>query len=100
MAFFPLNLKAIWTILKGDEVKFKVTPKTSEQRTYLNLVIPQMIMIGINFLGIAWYIGKITLGYDYDLMGFIVAAFWSLLNTNSLMVIVRAALWSNNEEAE
>ncbi len=97
VAFFPLNLKAIWTVLKGDEVKFKVTPKTSEQRTYLNLVIPQIIMIALNILGILWYLGRIALGYEYDLLGFIIAGFWSLLNMNSLIVIVRAALWSNNE---
>jgi len=97
VAFFPVNLKAIWTVLKGKTIKFKVTPKTGEKRTYLNLVRPQLGMIFLNVAGIGYYLGRILLGYPSDLLGFIVATFWSIVNMNSLMVMIRASLWQGED---
>ncbi|MBI9113072.1 glycosyltransferase [Maridesulfovibrio ferrireducens] len=95
IAFFPLNIRAIWTVLKGSTIKFKVTPKRGESRARLDLVRPQIFIIALNFAGIFWYIGRIFLGYEYDLLGFIIATFWSLLNMSSLFVIIRAATWNS-----
>ncbi|NDV24280.1 glycosyltransferase [Desulfovibrio sp. JC022] len=97
VAFFPLNIKAIWTVLKGDTIKFKVTPKTGSSEARLDLVRPQLFVIALNVAGIIWYLGRMALGYEYDLLGFIIATFWSLLNMSSLMVIVRAATWKTDE---
>lgn len=97
VAFFPLNIKAIWTVLKGDTIKFKVTPKTGSSQVRLDLVKPQLFIIALNVAGIIWYLGRMALGYEYDLMGFIIATFWSCLNMSSLMVIVRAATWKTDE---
>ncbi|WP_027720170.1 glycosyltransferase [Maridesulfovibrio zosterae] len=98
VAFFPLNIKAIWTVLKGETIKFKVTPKTGESRARLDLVRPQIFVIVLNVAGIIWYLGRIALGYEYDLLGFIIATFWSMLNMSSLMVIVRAATWKTEAD--
>ncbi|XPV77586.1 MAG: glycosyltransferase [Desulfovibrio sp.] len=100
VAFFPLNIKAIWTVLKGKNISFKVTPKTTERKIHLDLVIPQLICIVLNLAGILWYAGRMYLGYPSDTLGFIIATFWSVLNMNSLMVIIRAAFWSGGEDVE
>jgi cellulose synthase (UDP-forming) len=100
VAFFPLNIKAIWTVLRGKNISFKVTPKTVQRKIHLDLVIPQLFCIILNVAGIVWYGTRMYLGYPSDRLGFIIATFWSLLNMNSLMVIVRAALWSGKEGTE
>ena len=52
LAFFPLNLRAIWTVLKGEQIKFPTTPKEREDRTFPELVRPQTAVMVFTLLGI------------------------------------------------
>lgn len=100
VAFFPLNLKAIYQVFRGREIRFAVTPKTGERRTYLYLVRPQLLVIGVNLAGIFFYGFRYAMGWPVDSLGFLVAFFWSLINMNSLWVMVRAAMWKGLESTE
>ncbi|MEM7259232.1 MAG: glycosyltransferase, partial [Pseudomonadota bacterium] len=52
LAFFPVNLQALWTVLRGRKISFPVTPKTRQDGTFLRLVWPQLAVCGLTAIGI------------------------------------------------
>jgi cellulose synthase (UDP-forming) len=94
LAFFSVNLRALWTVLRGHKITFPVTPKTRQEGNFFYLVWPQFgfILLIIAALVYAWtthylYINQYTVG------GLITNTFWCLNNILALSILVRAALW-------
>lgn len=101
LAFFPVNLRALWTVLKGDEIKFPVTPKHRLEGNFFYLVWPQAGVILATLLAIAyaWIIFYYNGGDGYTLGGLILNSFWGLINIISLSTLIRAAFWKPEEPA-
>jgi len=95
LSFFPVNLSAIWTVIKGEQIKFKVTPKDRQEGNFLYLVWPQATVIGLTALGLLYASFQyFALGNDsYSLGGILVNIFWGLNNILALSGIVMASLW-------
>ena len=101
LAFFWINLQAIWTVVRGREVKFKVTPKEREDGTYLSLVIPQLTVIALTVVGLLLATMRTIQSDDPAMLGtLVVNGFWALINAYSMTVLVSAALWKPDEEAD
>jgi cellulose synthase (UDP-forming) len=94
LAFFPVNLQALWTVLRGRKISFPVTPKARQDGTYLRLVWPQVLVCLLTAAGIvyAWLLfatGSSAYGFD----GLFLNTFWGLVNIIALSTIVTAAVW-------
>ncbi|HXH41694.1 MAG TPA: cellulose synthase catalytic subunit [Thermoanaerobaculia bacterium] len=93
ISFFPLNLRALWTVLRGKQIKFPTTPKERQEGTFGRLVLPQMIVIALTILGLAYYAVLLATGVATDVAAFVSNAFWGLNNVIALSGIVSAAFW-------
>ena len=94
LAFFPLNLKAIVTVLRGETIKFHVTPKVRQEGRFFGLIRPQIAVVVLGVAGVGWAFTALALGLDLHTPGGIVAnTFWVAVNLFALSGIVRAAYW-------
>ncbi len=100
LSFFPVNLRAIWTVLKGEKIKFPVTPKDRQKGNFFRLVLPQAAVIVLTLLGLLYaYVQYFLLDNTaYSLGGLIVNLFWGLNNVFALSGIVMAAFWKPDYE--
>ena len=94
LAFFPVNLRALWTVVCNKKISFPTTPKDRQDGTFLKLVRIQLAFmavtfVGIIFAGIQWHFD----GSYTDLSAIVANTFWGLNNIISLSVIVKAAVW-------
>lgn len=99
LAFFPLNLRAIWTVLKGEAIKFPTTPKERQTGNFSQLVQPQMLLILLTVAGAVVHAGALARGEVGNWQGFLVNMFWAVGNVFAMSRIVRAAYWQPEEQA-
>ena len=97
--FFPINLRAIWTTLLRQEIKFKVTPKTRQEGSFLHLVWPQMLIIivtiwSLAFAFICWWLDL----RDYKLGALLANLFWGTNNVLAMLPIVTAAFYREESQ--
>jgi len=100
LAFFPVNLKAIWTVLRGKKISFPVTSKERQDGNFIGLVWPQASVLILTVIGIvfAWF--QFAQGQPrYDLAGLVINTFWGLINIIALSGIVIAAFWRPDTNA-
>ncbi|AJJ63851.1 glycosyltransferase [Yersinia aldovae] len=93
LALFSMNLRALDTVLRGEKIKFHVTPKERQQGNFLSLVKPQLAIIGLTLLGLIWGAIQIAEGNIKDPSGFVINIFWGAANIAAMMPMVLAALW-------
>lgn len=94
LAFFPLNLKAIATVLKGKKIAFPVTPKVRQEGRFTRLIAPQIAVAALTAIGIAWALTALALGLELHTPGGVIAnLFWAAANLLALSGIIRAAFW-------
>lgn len=98
LAFFPLNLRAIWTVLKGEQIKFPTTPKERQEGTFPELVRPQMAVIVLTVVGVAVHAVGLATGVFSNPEGFAVNVLWAGYNALAMSRFVRAAYWRPREE--
>jgi cellulose synthase (UDP-forming) len=96
---FHLQIRALWTVLRGRKIGFPVTPKVRQAGTFLALVRSHLVIIGLTV--VAWLVHLVGLytGYFHDMGAFLVNMFWAWYNVVTLMVIVNAAVWKPEPEA-
>lgn len=97
LSFFPINLRALWTVARGKQIKFPVTPKIRQEGNFFRLVIPQFLIMlltaaGLIFAGIMVYAGRST-----NVNGLLTNIFWGLNNILAMSGIVCAAFWKPEE---
>ena len=102
LAFFPVNLKALWTVLRGEKISFPVTPKSRQEGVFLHLVWPQLGVILLTTIALLFAWARQLAGaHSYGLDGLLLNTFWGCLNIIAMSGIVYAALWkpldSNSE---
>ena len=101
LSFFPVNLRALWTVLRGQKIKFPVTPKDRQEGNFLHVVTPQLSVIVLTVAALAFAGLMLALGSPrYTLGGLIANGFWGLNNILAMSGIVRAALWRPDDAAE
>lgn len=99
LAFFSINLQALWAVLRGQEIKFKVTPKHRKDDLFLSLVAPQIAVVLLTLAAIAYAGIDILLTGDTQALGtFVVNGFWGLSNAWAMTVLIFAALWRPDRE--
>lgn len=100
LSSFPLNLRALWTVLRGRQIKFHVTPKIRQQGNFLALVWPQIAVVVLTLAGLAWGAWRVWgLGAADELPNLVVNAAWGLNNVFAMLPMVRAALWTPDDDA-
>ena len=57
LAFFPIAMRAFWIVLRGEKIKFPVTPKDRQDGRFLHLVRPQLALIVLSLLALAYGAG-------------------------------------------
>ena len=99
LAFFPTNLRALWTVIKGEKISFPVTPKDRQEGSFLHLAIPQTLIIILTIVGIIFAWSQYQLEHpSYDINGVLLNTFWGLNNILALSGIVFAAFWKPDTE--
>ncbi len=98
LSFFPVNLKAIWTVLRGKKISFPVTSKERQTGNFIALVWPQATILGLTVVGIVYaWIRFLQGNPQFDLAGLLINSFWGLNNILALSGIVMAAFWQPSE---
>ncbi|MHA6691315.1 glycosyltransferase family 2 protein [Devosia sp. A449] len=101
LATFPLNLKALWAVMRRQKISFPVTPKDRQIGTYGKLVRWQIAVVVLTLAGLGWGWGAFALGNPSYTLGAIIAnTLWGLSNSLSMAPIIRAAFWQPDPEFE
>lgn len=98
LSFFPVNFSALANVLRGEKIKFPVTPKERQEGSFLHLVYPQFAIIMLSIVGLIVGFTKLSLGMPMDVSGFLINVFWSINNIAAMYPIVRAAFWKPDYE--
>ncbi|MGF1683605.1 glycosyltransferase family 2 protein [Photobacterium minamisatsumaniensis] len=96
LSFFPVNMRALWTVLRGRKISFPTTPKERQTGTFGKLVIPQKIIFGLSLfsMGFAWFSYLTGAFGNYSLGGLIFNSFWTVNNMMAMWGMIAAAYWS------
>lgn len=95
LSFFPLGMRAIWTVVKGEKIAFPVTSKVRQSGTYLRLVRPQIAVVALTILGVIWGIGALVVGgTSHSTSGVVANILWGFNNCIAMAGIIGAALYS------
>ena len=101
LSFFPLGLKAIFTVARGEKISFKVTPKVRQSGNFLALVRPQIAVVVLTLLSAVWAIGAVMIGnQQYSASGVLANILWGLNNCLAMSGIIAAAMWQPRETEE
>jgi len=94
IAFFSFNLQALWAVFRGQEIRFKVTPKHRSADRFIRLVWPQVAVVILS-LGAIFYasIRQYLVGLPTEMTNLIVNGFWASINAYAMTVLISAALW-------
>ncbi|CAI0840661.1 MULTISPECIES: glycosyltransferase family 2 protein [Serratia] len=98
LSLFSMNLRALDTVLRGEKIKFHVTPKERQQGNFLTLVKPQLAIIALTLLGLLWGGAQLYLGKVDDPAGYVINIFWGGVNVMAMLPMVFAALWRPESE--
>lgn len=94
LSFFPLGLRAIFAVAKGDQISFKVTPKVRQSGNFLALVRPQIAIVAATCVAAIWAIGALTLGTtSHSATGVVSNVLWGFNNCIAMAGIIGAAFW-------
>lgn len=97
LALFSMNLRALDTVLRGEKIKFHVTPKERQQGNFLALVKPQLWIIGLTLFGMGWGGLQLYLGNVESPSGYVINLFWGGANIAAMLPMVLAAIWRPEE---
>lgn len=101
IAFFPIGLRAIRTVLQGRKIGFPVTPKTRADGSFLHLVKPQLVVIGLTVAASAWALLLLWLGEGpHTPVGVATNIAWGAFNCLAMLSMVRAAIWQPSDPRE
>lgn len=103
LSFFPLGMRAIWSVLRGEQISFKVTPKVRQSGNFLGLVKPQIAIVILTGVAAIWAVGALTLGTtNHSATGVVSNVLWGFNNCLAMAGIIAAALWvpETNDESE
>ena len=98
IAFFPIGLRAIRTVLAGRKISFPVTPKDRQSGRFLHLVRPQIAVIALTVSASIWALVSLRMGLlNHSPAGVVTNLAWGLFNCLAMLSMVRAALWQPSD---
>ncbi|MFM2599647.1 glycosyltransferase [Vibrio fortis] len=102
LSFFPVNLRALWTVLRGRKISFPTTPKERQTGNFFKLVIPQAMVFGLSLFSLlfAWFGHSTGSWGDYSVGGLVLNTFWILNNMLAMWGMIAAAFWTPPAESE
>jgi cellulose synthase (UDP-forming) len=101
LAMFPLNLQALWAVVRGRKISFPVTPKDRQVGTYGRLVRWQIALVVVTMAGLAWGWAAYGMGREgYTLGAMIANTLWGFSNALAMLPVIRAAYWQPDPEFE
>ncbi|WP_024549179.1 glycosyltransferase family 2 protein [Siccibacter turicensis] len=100
LSFFSVNLRALNTVLRGEKIKFDVTPKERQTGRFLYLVKPQIAIVVLTLLGLIWGGIQIARGQVDDPSGYVINIFWGGVNIAAMLPMIMAAMWTPPETQE
>jgi cellulose synthase (UDP-forming) len=94
LSFFPVGMRAIWAVFRGQQISFKVTPKVRQSGNFLSLVKPQIAIVALTILAAIWAVGALRVGTSpHSTTGVVSNVLWGLNNCLAMAGIIGAALW-------
>ncbi|WP_410216301.1 glycosyltransferase [Paracoccus sp. (in: a-proteobacteria)] len=101
LAFFPVGLRAIGTVLSGRKISFPVTPKDRQTGRHLRLVRPQIGIVVLTLVSTIWGIGALMAAdTGHSVTGVVTNALWGLNNCFAMWGMISAALWQPPNDAQ
>ncbi|HEY8381152.1 MAG TPA: glycosyltransferase [Microvirga sp.] len=101
LASFPLNLQALWTVVRGRKISFPVTPKDRQVGTYPRLVKWQIGIVVLTLAGLVWGWSAFAAGREgYGLGAMVANTLWGLNNALAMLPMIRAAFWQPDPDYE
>jgi len=96
LSFFPVNLRALWTVLRGQKITFPTTPKERQTGNFFKLVIPQtaVFVLSLFSLGFAWVGHSTGMWGNYSFGGLVLNTFWIINNMMAMWGMIAAAFWT------
>jgi len=99
LAFFPVGLKALWSVMRGQKISFPVTPKDRQGGTFLRLVRPQLAVIALTVASAIWAVTWLLLERgSWSTIGVVTNILWGINNCMAMGGMIRAALWNPETE--
>jgi cellulose synthase (UDP-forming) len=99
IALFPLFIQSVWSVFSGTPLSFQVTPKQRQSGNYLYLVVPQLTIIALTFVGMTWSLIRFMMGTLSDPWVHLLNSSWAIYNVCLLSVVIKAAVWQPKEES-
>jgi cellulose synthase (UDP-forming) len=98
---FWLMLRSLYSAIRGEKVKFNVTPKEKQHLSNnLQHIWPHLLIISLTVLGIFYNLVLVWMDWHPSPSGFFANSLWSLANIYNLSIMIRAAYWSEEEQEE
>jgi cellulose synthase (UDP-forming) len=90
---FWFMLLSLFSVIRGKDVKFNVTPKGKHFAKNIKHILPHIVIISLTILGIIYNIILLMKGYHPSISGFFANLFWCTFNLIALSIVIRAAYW-------
>lgn len=96
LAFFWVNLRALFDVLTGKPIKFQVTPKTRAAKRFVSLAWPHLTLLGLTVAG-ALLRGLAVWRGVGEPSAYVANLFWSANNFWALSPLILAAVRKQEE---
>jgi len=96
ISFFSVNLKAIFTVLKGEKITFPTTPKERQEGNFVHLVWPQILVVILTISSLLFAaVNYFFLGnqLSFTLNAILTNIFWAANNILAMLGMIRSAYW-------
>jgi cellulose synthase (UDP-forming) len=85
-------------VIRGQKIKFPVTPKVRQAGNFARLVMPQIAVVVLTILALLWGLVAWLLGIgDYTAGGLVANGFWAANNILAMGGMILAAFWRPEE---
>ncbi|MEM5472105.1 glycosyltransferase [Hoeflea sp. AS60] len=101
LSFFPLGLRALWNVARGQKISFPVTPKDRQSGNFLSIVRPQLAVIVLTVASSMWAVGALLIGEtQHSTTGVVTNILWGINNCVAMAGMVTAALWTPSDKED
>lgn len=101
LATLPIVARAFWLAARGKKVRFRPTPKTPVFRGAVRFVLPNIFVLAVMILALAYGLVQHALGSEaHSASLLIVNAFWLTWCGLAIARPVAAAFWRPHEEVQ
>ena len=101
LSFFPLGLRALWNVARGQKISFPVTPKDRQSGNFLSIVRPQLAVIMLTVASSLWAVGALLIGgTEHSTTGVVTNILWGINNCVAMAGMVTAALWTPSDKED